>query len=295
MTKFGRLLTAMVTPFNDDYSVNYQASAELAKRLVENGSDGLVVAGSTGEAATMTQTEKLKLFASVLDAVGDKAAVIAGTGSNDTKATIEFTREAAKVGVHGALLVGPYYNKPPQEGFYQHFKAIAEAIDLPMLVYNVPGRTGTNILPATIERLAALKNIVGVKESSGNLEQIAEVVRCTSKDFLVYSGDDALALPTFAVGGSGLISVAAHVAGKELKEMITAFFSGNMEKAQALHLSLLPLFKAMFITANPIPVKKAVALTGLNAGPVRLPLVNATKEETEKIQKALLDAGIKLA
>jgi 4-hydroxy-tetrahydrodipicolinate synthase len=292
MTRFGRLLTAMVTPFHDDYSVNYEASAILAKKLIANGSDGLVIAGSTGEAATMNQEEKLKLFAAVLDAVGDKVPVIAGTGSNDTKASIEFTRAAERVGVHGALLVGPYYNKPPQEGFYQHFKAIAESVDLPMLVYNVPGRTGTNILPATIARLAEIKNIVGVKESSGNLEQIAEVVRCTPKKFLVYSGDDALALPTFAVGGCGLISVAAHVAGKELQEMTTAFFDGNLAKAQALHLKLLPLFKAMFITANPIPVKMAVTLNGLNAGPVRLPLVNATKEETEKIQKALMDAGI---
>lgn len=292
MTKFGRLLTAMVTPFNDDYSVNYEACAKLAKSLVENGSDGLVVAGSTGEAATMTKKEKLRLFSVVLDAVGDKASVIVGTGSNDTKSTMDFTREAEKIGVHGALLVGPYYNKPPQEGFYQHFKAIAEASDLPMLVYNVPGRTGTNILPSTIARLSELKNIVGVKESSGNLEQIAEVARLTSDDFVIYSGDDALALPTFAVGGAGLISVASHVAGRKIKEMITAFFAGDIEKAKLLHLSLLPLFRAMFITSNPIPVKTAVSLSGIKAGPVRLPLVNATKEETEIVSRALQLAGI---
>lgn len=292
MTKFGRLLTAMATPFHDDYSINYKQSAQLAKKIVEEGSDGLVIAGSTGEAATMTKDEKLKLFAAILDAVGDKASVIAGTGSNDTKASREFTREAEKIGVHGALLVGPYYNKPPQEGFYQHFKAIAESSDLPMLVYNVPGRTGTNILPSTIAKLAEIKNIVGVKESSGNLEQIAEIVRCTPKDFLVYSGDDALALPTFTVGGCGLISVAANVASKKMHEMITAFFSGNIARARDLHLELLPLFKAMFVTANPIPVKMAVNLTGIEAGPVRLPLVNATKEETEKIQSAMEALGI---
>jgi 4-hydroxy-tetrahydrodipicolinate synthase len=292
MKKFGRLLTAMVTPFHEDYSVNYEECARLAQKLVENGSDGLVIAGSTGEAATMSKEEKLKLFAVVLDAVGDKASVIAGTGSNNTQDTIDFTRAAEKVGVHGALLVGPYYNKPPQEGFYQHFKLIAESSDLPMLVYNVPGRTGTNILPSTIARLAELKNIVGVKESSGNLEQIAEVVRLTPKDFLVYSGDDALALPTFSVGGCGLISVASHVAGRSIKDMIASFFAGDIQKATALHLSLLPVFKTMFITANPIPVKMAVTLTGINAGPVRLPLVNANKEQTEIISTALRSVGL---
>ncbi|SDF06089.1 4-hydroxy-tetrahydrodipicolinate synthase [Sporolituus thermophilus] len=292
MKNFGRVLTAMVTPFNDDYSVNYKAAAELAKYLVANGSDGLVVAGSTGESATLSKEEKIKLYATVLEAVGDKATVIAGTGSNDTRASIALTKEAEKLGVHGAMLVGPYYNKPPQEGYYQHFKAIAEETALPLIVYNVPGRTGSNILPATIARLAEIKNIVAVKEASGSLDQVSEIVRITPSDFLVYSGDDSLTLPILAVGGAGIISVASHIVGTRMQEMIAAFFSGNLAKAQAIHLELMPFFKVIFVTTNPIPIKTAVNLIGLNAGPLRLPLVPPTVAEREQIQKAMRDLGV---
>ncbi|VBB08030.1 dihydrodipicolinate synthase signature [Lucifera butyrica] len=291
MKQFGRVLTAMVTPFHDDYSVNYEAAAQLARYLVAHGSDGLVVAGSTGESATLNRTEKNQLFATILDAVGDKATIIAGTGSNDTHASIEATQEAAKIGVHGAMLVGPYYNKPPQEGFYQHFKAIAASTDLPLIVYNVPGRTASNILPSTIARLAEIPNIVAVKESSGNLEQVAEIIRTTPQDFLVYSGDDSLALPVLGIGGTGIISVAAHIVGRQMQEMVTAFFAGNLAKAQALHLELLPFFKAMFVTTNPIPVKTAVNLLGLDAGPLRLPLVAPQSAELELIKQAMLQVG----
>lgn len=291
MKTFGRIITAMVTPFNDDYSVNYSQAAKLAKYLVENGSDGLVVAGSTGEAATMNTQEKLKLFEVVLEAVGNKATVIAGTGSNDTRASIEMTIEAEKIGVHGAMLVGPYYNKPPQEGFYQHFKAIAEKTSLPIVLYNVPGRTASNILPATIARLSEIDNIVAVKEASGNLEQISEIIRITPNDFLVYSGDDALTLPIVALGGVGIISVAAHIVGKEMQQMLTAFAEKRLSDAQAIHQQLLPFFKTMFITTNPIPVKTAVNLLGQNAGPLRLPLVPPTTEELQKIRSAMKEVG----
>ncbi|MBP2657314.1 MAG: Dihydrodipicolinate synthase [Firmicutes bacterium] len=287
MKTFGRILTAMVTPFDDDFSVNYDAAATLAKYLVANGSDGLVVAGSTGESATLDKEEKLKLFATVLDAVGDKATVIAGTGSNDTMASVKLTQEAEKLGVHGAMLVGPYYNKPPQEGFYQHFKTIADSTSLPLIIYNVPGRTSSNILPGTIARLAELKNIVAVKEASGNLEQVAEIVRTTPNEFMVYSGDDSLTLPILSVGGVGIISVAAHIVGNRMQEMITAFVSNNIAKAQAIQSELIPFFRLMFITTNPIPVKTAVNLIGQNGGTFRLPLIPPTSNELEQIKNYL--------
>lgn len=287
MKNFGRILTAMVTPFHDDLSVNYEAAGKLAKYLVANGSDGLVITGSTGEAATLSNEEKLKLYQVVLDAVGAKATVIAGTGSNDTRASIELTQAAQKLGVHGAMLVGPYYNKPPQEGFYQHFKAIAEATTLPIILYNVPGRTASNILPGTVARLAQIKNIVAIKEASGNLEQMSEIIRTTPKDFMVYSGDDSLTLPTLVIGGVGIISVAAHIVGNPMQEMIAAFFNNDIKKAQAIHTELLPFFKMMFITTNPIPVKTAVTLIGQNAGPFRLPLIPPTASEFEQLNSLM--------
>jgi 4-hydroxy-tetrahydrodipicolinate synthase len=287
MNTFGRILTAMVTPFHDDFSVNYDAAANLAKYLIANGSDGLVVAGSTGESATLSNEEKLKLFAIVLEAVGDKATVIAGTGSNDTMASIELTQAAEKLGVHGAMLVGPYYNKPPQEGFYQHFKAIADTTKLPLIIYNVPGRTSSNILPGTIARLSEFKNIVAVKEASGNLEQVAEIVRTTPNDFMVYSGDDSLTLPILAVGGVGIISVAAHIVGNRMQDMISAFKNNDLTKAQAIQSELLPFFRTMFITTNPIPVKTAVNLIGQKAGCFRLPLIPPTPIELDQIKNCL--------
>ena len=292
MRDFGRILTAMVTPFNPDQSVNYAAAAQLAQYLVANGSDGVVVAGSTGESATLSKEEKIQLFATVLDAIGDKATVIAGTGSNDTRASIALTQEAEKLGVHGAMLVGPYYNKPTQEGYYQHFKSIADASALPFIVYNVPGRTSSNILPQTIARLTACKNIVAVKEASGSLDQVSEIIRITPPEFLVYSGDDGLTLPILAVGGTGVISVAGHIVGKQMKEMITAFFLGDLARAQAIHLELHPFFRAIFVTTNPIPIKTAVNVIGLNAGPLRLPMVAATESELEYIKQAMRDVGV---
>ena len=292
MKNFGRVLTAMITPFNEDYSVNYTAAAELAKYLVAHGNDGLVVAGSTGESATLSADEKLRLFSTVLEAVGDRATVIAGTGSNDTLASIRLTQEAEKLGVHGAMLVGPYYNKPPQEGFYQHFKMIAEQTELPLIVYNVPGRTASNILPPTIARLSEIPNIVAVKEASGSLEQVSEIVRTARPGFQVYSGDDALTLPVLAVGGCGIISVAGHAVAERMQEMIGAYLAGDVKKAQTIHLELMPFFKVIFVTTNPIPIKTAVNLMGLTGGNFRPPMVPPTAAETEQLRNVMRNLHI---
>jgi len=287
MKSFGRVLTAMVTPFNDDYSVNYAAAAELAKYLVAHGNDGLVVAGSTGESATLSADEKLRLFSTVLDAVGDRATVIAGTGSNDTLVSIKMTQEAEKLGVHGAMLVGPYYNKPPQEGFYQHFKMIATETKLPIILYNVPGRTASNILPPTIARLSEIPNIVAVKEASGSLEQVSEIVRTARPGFWIYSGDDSLTLPILSVGGCGIISVAGHVVATRMQEMVAAYFSGDVKKAQSIHIELMPFFKIIFVTTNPIPIKTAVNLMGLNGGTFRPPMFPPTPAETDQLKTVM--------
>ena len=292
MKNFGRILTAMITPFNADYSVNYPAAAELAKYLVAHGNDGLVVAGSTGEAATLSGEEKLRLFSTVLDAVGDKATVIAGTGSNDTLASIKMTQEAEKLGVHGAMLVGPYYNKPPQEGFYQHFKMIAGATNLPLILYNVPGRTASNILPATIARLSEIPNIVAVKEASGSLDQVSEIVRTARPGFWVYSGDDGLTLPILSVGGCGVISVAGHVVAERMQQMIAAYFAGDVNTARSIHIELMPFFKVIFVTTNPIPIKTAVNLMGLNGGTFRPPMVLPTPSETEQLRTVMRSLNI---
>lgn len=293
MRDFGRVLTAMITPFTQSGEVDYEAAKKLASNLVANGSDGLVVAGSTGEAATLNSEEKLKLFKAVLDEVGDKACVIAGTGSNDTRQSLELTLAAEKLGVHAAMLVAPYYNKPTQEGFYRHFKYIADSSTLPLLLYNVPGRTASNMLPETVARLAELPNVAAIKESSGNLEQITEIRRLTLGSGLkIYSGDDSLTLPILAVGGSGIISVASHVVGKRIKEMVDSFFGGEMERAQALNCELLPVFKAMFVCTNPIPVKTAVHWLGGCEEVFRLPLCPATDKEKVLIKEALQSFGL---
>lgn len=294
MSNFGKLLTAMVTPFHENRSVNYKAAAQLAEYLVSNGSDGVVVAGSTGESATLSQEEKIKLFSTVLDAIGDKATVIAGTGSNDTQASIELTLEAEKLGVHGSMLVGPYYNKPSQEGFYQHFRAIADSTGLPLIMYNVPGRTASNILPSTIVRLTEFKNIVAVKEASGSLDQASEILRTAPKGFLVYSGDDSLTLPMMAIGGTGVISVAGHAVGNQIQQMIQYFENGNVIKAREIHLTLMPFFKVIFVSTNPIPIKTVVNLLGINAGPLRLPLVQASNAEEEQIKSVMKELGFVL-
>ncbi len=292
MEGFGSVLTAMVTPFTPDLEVDYDRAAELARRLVDSGSDGVVVAGTTGESPTLTADEKITLYRVVMDAVGRDAAVIAGTGTNATRASIELTRAAEKTGVHGIMAVVPYYNKPPQEGLVAHFKAIAAATGLPVILYNVPGRTGTNMSPETIERLSSVRNIVAVKEASGNLDQVTDIRRRTPESFKIYSGDDSLTLPILAVGGVGIVSVAAHVVGPRIKEMVQAFFAGDVSRAAAINAELFPLFRAMFVTTNPIPVKAALKLVGFDVGGLRPPLVEAGEKETSAVRQALASVAL---
>ena len=273
MVDFGRVLTAMITPFKADGSVNFAIAEQLAAYLADQGTDTLVVCGTTGESPTLSWDEEYQLFQVVLHAVAGKALVMAGTGSNSTDEAISATQKAAKIGLDGSLQVVPYYNKPPQAGLYQHFKAIALACpDLPLMLYNVPGRTGQNLQPETVARLAEVDNIVGIKETTGNLDQASEIRRLTPPEFKLYSGDDSLTLPLLAVGGSGVVSVASHIVGKQLQQMIQAFETGQVKVAIQIHLKLFPLFKALFATTNPIPVKTALRLKGWNVGSTRLPL-----------------------
>lgn len=289
---WGRILTAMVTPFTAEGQLDLDGARKLAAYLADHGSDGLVVAGTTGESPALSHEEKIALFRAVREAVGGRAAVIAGTGTNSTAASIELSREAEALGVDGLMLVVPYYNRPSQEGLYQHFKAIAEAVSLPIILYNIPSRTGRNMDAATTLRLAEIKNIVAIKEASGDLDQATAIIREAPPGFLLYSGDDSLTLPLMAIGGYGIISVAAHVAGEKMQAMVRAFASGDVARAAALHQELFPIFKALFITSNPVPVKEALQMMGLPAGPVRLPLVGASPAEKEKIAVALKEAGI---
>lgn len=292
MMEFGRVLTAMVTPFNKEGEVDYETAGKLARRLVENGSDGMVVAGTTGESPTLSETEKLRLFGTVVEAVGGKAVVIAGTGTNDTQKSVELTKEAEQTGVDGIMAVAPYYNKPPQEGLYRHYRAIAEATSLPVMIYNVPGRTGVNIFPATMARLAEIDNIIALKEAAGDLNQAAEMVRVLPKNFLVYSGDDSITLPMLSVGGVGVVSVASHLVGRRITSMVNDYLQGAVEKASQAHNELLPLFKALFLTTNPIMVKAALNLLGINVGPTRLPLVEATESELDALKEVLRGLGL---
>lgn len=287
MAIFGEVMTAMVTPFREDLSVDYAGVKKLARHLVEHGSDALVVCGTTGESPTLRSEEKLAIFAAVREEVGGTIPIIAGTGSNDTRGSIELTREAEKLGVDGILLVGPYYNKPPQEGFYQHGKAVAESTGLPVIIYNVPGRTGKNIEAETIARLAEIPNIVAVKESSGDLNQVSKIRRMTPPEFAIYSGDDSLTLPILAVGGEGIISVASHIIGNEIKQMVRLFKSGKVEEAAALHARWFPIFQGIFVTANPIPIKYLLSALNLSTGYVRLPLVEPTAKEREFLNELL--------
>lgn len=293
MLTYGNVITAMITPFQQDGSVDYDGAVKLVSHLVENGTDGVVVCGTTGEGATMTHEEALKLFSTIVKNFGDKIFVMANVGSNNTAATIAFMKEAEKTGVDAFLCIVPYYNKPNQEGCYQHFKALASATTLPIVIYNVPGRTGGQILPATVVRLAhEFSNIVGIKEASGNVENASEIARLAPESFHIYSGDDSLTLPMLAVGGCGIISVASHLIGTQINDMIQAFKDGDIKKAKELHLKYLPVMKGIFCTVNPTPIKTCVRLLGLPAGPFRLPMVDASPSEKEFLIKMMKDAGV---
>ena len=284
---FGQVLTAMVTPFDQNGDVDFNATRTLVNYLIENGTDGLVVAGTTGESPTLSTEEKVELFKFVVDVVGGRIPVIAGTGSNNTRASISVTKQAEATGVDGIMLVAPYYNKPSQEGMYQHFKAIAESTSLPVMLYNIPGRSVVNMSVETIVRLSDIPNIVAIKEANGNLDAMAEVISQTPSDFTLYSGDDGLTLPVLGIGGAGIVSVASHIIGNEMQEMINLFKNGNIEEAAAAHRKLLPIMNALFAAPSPSPVKAALNLKGINVGGVRLPMVPLTADETNSLQSVL--------
>jgi 4-hydroxy-tetrahydrodipicolinate synthase len=294
MTDFGRVITAMVTPFDKNMKVDYKRAKELAKALLASGSDSLVLSGTTGECPTLSFAERLRLFAEVKEAVGKKGLIIAGTGNNDTAESVELTREAEKFGVDGILIVVPYYNKPTQEGIFQHFKAIAGATRLPCIAYNVPSRTVVNMTAETCLRLPKIKNIIGVKEASGNLEQIGKIIDSAPKDFIVWSGNDGDTFPIIAMGGYGIISVISHLVGKQLRKLVDLTVASKNDQAAAQHHKLMPLVNAMFVVSNPIPVKYALNYVGFNVGKPRLPLVEPDEKTKAVIESALKQYKIDL-
>jgi 4-hydroxy-tetrahydrodipicolinate synthase len=290
---FGRVITAMVTPFDGEGHVNYEIVEKLADYLVTHGSDGLVVCGTTGESPTLSWEEEYQLFQVVKKAVAGRAKIIAGTGSNSTKEAIEATKKAAELGLDGSLQVVPYYNKPPQEGLYEHFRAIALACpNLPIMLYNIPGRTGQNLLPETIAKLAEIENIISIKEASGNLEQACQIRRLTPPSFSIYAGDDFLTLPLLTVGGVGVVSVASHLVGEQLQEMIQAFETGKTTVAKEININLFPLFKVLFCTTNPIPIKAALNLRGWNVGGLRLPLCEIPPNLKQNLETVLKELSL---
>ena len=290
----GRLLTAMVTPFDDRGQVDYQQARKLALSLLDSGSDGLVVSGTTGESPTLSRQEKLRLFAEIRSAVADRGTVVAGTGNNDTRESQELTREAEKIGVDACLLVVPYYNRPTQQGLLEHFKAIAQSTTLPCIIYNVPSRTVTNLTADTLIKLSQIDNVVGVKEASGNFGQIAEIVQGTREGFLVYSGNDSDTLPILVLGGYGVISIASHLVGIQIKDMIEKSLDGKFQEAARIHRYLLTLINALFIVSNPAPVKWALNCVGFRVGKPRLPLVEPDEESAALIEATLKNYKIDL-
>jgi 4-hydroxy-tetrahydrodipicolinate synthase len=285
MVQFGRISTAMVTPFDHKGHIDFAKTTQLVNHLIDNGTDSLVVAGTTGESPTLSKEEKIALFQHVVKVVDKRVPVIAGTGSNNTYATIELTKKAEQLGVDAIMIVAPYYNKPNQEGLYQHFKAAAEATSLPVMVYNIPGRSVVNIHPETIIKLAEIPNIVAVKEASGDLNAMTKIIAETPDDFLLYSGDDGLTLPVLAIGGAGIVSVASHVIGNEMQAMVDAFLSGRNADAAKLHQRILPIMQGLFAAPSPGPVKTALQLKGLDVGSVRLPMVPLTEQERSAVAK----------
>jgi len=294
MKELGRLMTAMVTPFDDKGAVDYEQAKKLANALIDSGSEGLIVVGTTGESPTLIREEELKLFSEVKSAVGDRGAVVAGTGSNSTAEAVEATKQAEKTGVDACLLVVPYYNKPTQEGLYRHFKTIAESTSLPCILYNVPSRTVTSLSVDTIVRLSQIDNIIGVKEASGNMDQVSHTISRARQGFRVWSGNDTDTLNILALGGYGIISVASHLVGKQISEMIYSFVDGKTDRAAEIHRHLLPLVNALFIVSNPIPVKYAVNQVGFRVGNTRLPLCEPDEKTAATIKDVLKNYKIDL-
>lgn len=290
--EWGKLLTAMLTPFGKDGGVNYEEAAKLAVYLVDvQKNDGIVVNGTTGESPTLTESEKFQLLSTVLEAVGDRASVIFGAGTYSTAESIELTREGEKRGAHGIMLVNPYYNRPGQDGLYAHFSTVAKETSLPVLLYNIQPRSAVNMETSTLMKLAEIPNIVGVKEASGMIGQIADVAAQAPEGFRVYSGDDGLTLPILSVGGVGLVSVVAHVVGAELKEMIEVFPS-NPTRAREIHQKLIPVFKGMFAYPSPTPIKYATSLNGFDCESVRLPLVPLNDAQKQEVRNCLSDVRV---
>ncbi len=294
MRQLGRLLTAMVTPFNKEGAVDYEQAKKLALALLNSGSEGVVLAATTGESPTLIREEEARLFTEVKSAVGDRGTIIAYTGSNSTAEAVEATKTAERIGVDACLLVVPYYNKPTQEGLYQHFKTIADSTSLPCILYNVPSRTVTSLSADTVIKLSRIDNIIGVKEASGNLSQISKIISQAREDSLVWSGNDSDTLPILALGGYGVISVASHLVGDQIKEMIDSFTSGKMEKAASIHRRLLPLIDALFVISNPIPVKYALNHIGFYVGKPRLPLTEPDEKSAALIKETLKNYKIDL-
>ncbi|MEI8388313.1 MAG: 4-hydroxy-tetrahydrodipicolinate synthase [bacterium] len=284
----GEVVTAMVTPFNENFEVDYNTVEKLADYLINNGSDAILVAGTTGESPTLTHEEELEILKVVKNVVGNKAKVVMGAGSNSTKTAVETSTKVEKAGADAILSVVPYYNKPSQAGLLEHFGQIAKATSLPIILYNIPGRTGINMEPETISKLAQNhKNIAAVKQSNPNIDLVTEIRIQTPDDFVIYSGDDSLTLPMLAIGAYGVISVASHIIGKDIKQIITEFKSGNIAKAKEIHLKSYPMFKAIFTSPNPIPVKAVLAKQGLLEETVRSPLVKLTASEKEKLYNSI--------
>jgi len=292
--RLGRLLTAMVTPFDAQGEVDYQQARRLALSLLDSGSDGVVVSGTTGESPTLSREEKLRLFAETKSALGNRGTVVAGTGSYNTREGQELTKEAEKTGVDACLLVVPYYNRPSQQGLWEHFKAIAQSTTLPCILYNVPSRTVTNLAADTVIKLSQIDNIVGVKEASGNLGQIAEIIHRAKEDFLVYSGNDSDTFPILALGGYGVISVASNLVGIQIKDMMEKFLDGKPQEAAKIHRNLLPLINALFIVSNPMPVKWAMNYVGFPVGKPRLPLIEPDGKSADIIKATLKNYKIDL-
>ena len=292
MQNIGRLITAMVTPFDDEGAVDYEQAKRLAQALVDSGTEGLVVTGTTGEAPTLSNDEKLGMYAAVKEAVGDRAAIIAGTTTYNTAESVAMTKEAEHLGVDGILLTVPYYNNPPQEGLFQHFRMIAEATNKQCILYNVPSRTVRNMEAATTVRLSHIENIAGVKEASANYDQITKIIHGARPGFRVWSGNDSDTLPILAMGGYGIVSVASHLVGMQIRDMIQKHLSGDTEGAGAIHRHLMGLVNALFTVANPIPLKYMLNHIGFNVGKPRLPLVEPDEGTVANINTLL--AGYKI-
>jgi 4-hydroxy-tetrahydrodipicolinate synthase len=284
---FNQVLTAMVTPFNDQDEINYDETKRLIDYLIDNSTEGIVAVGTTGESPTLSHEEKLSFLKFVVEYVNGRVPVIAGTGSNNTKQSIVLTQEAEALGVDGIMLVTPYYNKPSQEGMYQHFKAIAESTSLPVMLYNIPGRTVVRLELDTVLRLAEVKNIVAIKEATGDLDLISQIITETPDDFAVYSGDDNLLLPVLSLGGTGIVSVASHIVGNEMNDMIQSFKSGDHAQATKIQQEIAPVIKALFSAPNPTAVKYALSKKGLDVGHVRLPLIALTEAEMTHVDEVV--------